>query len=138
MPRQTGPEWLKYQDKTIKFSELGEQVAEFLDVIWGLHHLNKTSLFKVKWHNETWVEVVIDKTMATVDNNDLTRLVVIAHNMMLRVELKGVGPGYLKLTFHQRTLRTLEEGRYWDWCPTIENHVNRINKFHEVKEQNNE
>jgi hypothetical protein len=139
MSEQTAVEWLKRQDETIEFSKLGEQVAKFLDKLWGLHHLNKTSLFKVDWSNDMWVDVVIDKTLCTVDNNDLTRLVVIAHNMLLRIELKGTGPGYIKLTFHQRTTRSLEEGRYWQWCPTIKDHVKRINKnYKSAKEQPNE
>lgn len=128
-------DWIKRQYKDVVLSELGTMVVQFLDKMWGIHNCNKTSLGKVDWGNNTWIEVVIDKMMSTVDNNDLTRLVVIAHNMMLRVEMTGIGPGYVKLQFHQRSLRNLEMGRYWDWCPSIEDHIARINKMYEPIEK---
>lgn len=123
-------DWLKRQYKNVEFSELGIAVATFLDKMWGVHNLNRTSLTKVDWSNDTWIEIVIGKLMSTVDNNDLTRLVIIAHDMMLRVEIVGVGPGYIKFQFHQRTSRQLVEGKYWAWCPTIEDHVQRLRKSH--------
>jgi hypothetical protein len=126
-------DWLKRQYK-IEISELGANVAEFLDKMWGIHNCNRTSLSKVDWSNDTWIEVVIGKIMSTVDNNDLTRLVVIAHQMMLRIELKGVGPGYIKLQFHQRTRRENNDGTFWRWCPHIEDHVEMIAKHHQAKE----
>lgn len=126
--RDKAVEWLKYRYKGA-FSELGKDVAWFLDKVFGLHHINRTSLSKVIWSNDTWVDVVIDKPLSTVDNADLTRLVVIAHQMMLRIELRGVGPGYVKLTFHKRVSRDKADGIYY-WCPDIYEHVDMITKLH--------
>lgn len=119
--RQECTEWLGFLYPG-EFSELGANVALFLDRWQGLHHLNNTSLKKVDWSNETWIEFTYDLSMATVDNGDLTSLVVLAHAMMLRIDLRGIGPGYVKLMFHQRTSRDRADGIN-GWCPTIEEHV---------------
>lgn len=107
------------------FSDLGANVALLLDRMWGLHNINKTSLKKVHWANDVWIDFTCNKPLSTVDSNDLTRLIVIAHEMMLRIELRGLGPGYIRLTFHQRKSRDKSEG-FFAWCPTIEDHVNLI------------
>lgn len=132
-PKAKAVKWLHHLYKG-EFSELGKTVAWFLDEMWGLHHINRTSLKKVGWNNVPWIEVVFDRSMSTVDNDDLTRLVVIAHQMMLRVNLQGVGPGYVKLAFHQRTCRDTNNG-IAKYCPGIHEHVNEIAKWHPSVEQ---
>lgn len=120
--------WLRYEFKG-HISELGGNVAWFLDTMWGLHNLNSTSRRKVDWSNDTWIEIVIDKPLCTVDSDGLTRLVVIAHQRMLRVEIHGCGPGYIKLVFHQRTSRNRADGLS-RWCPDIHEHVDMITAHH--------
>ena len=132
--KQDAVAWLKYRYSG-EFSELGITVAWFLDKMWRLHNINSTSLSKVDWSNDTWIEITCDKPLATVDNSDLTRLVVIAHQMMLRIELRGIGPGYIKLKFHQRTGRNLEKVDFNQWCPTIEDHVQAITQYHPTVEE---
>ena len=123
MAYSTATEWLNAQYKGVKISPLGEKVALFLDKIWGIHNLNRTSLGKVNWSNDTWIEIVINEVLATVDNNYLTHLVFLAHHMMLRVELRGCGPGYIMFQFHQRAKRDRANSEFWEWCPTIEEHI---------------
>jgi hypothetical protein len=126
--REKAVDWLRHEYKG-EFSELGKNVAWLLDKMWGLHNLNSTSRRKVDWWNDTWIELVIDKILSTIDNDDLTRLVVIAHQLMLRVEMKGVGPGYIRLMFHQRTSRQRGNG-FYRWCPDIQEHVEMIIRYH--------
>lgn len=126
--KQKAVDWLKHEYKG-EISELGGNVAWFLDKMWGLHNLNRSSRRKVDWSNGTWIEIVIDKPLSTVDSAGLTRLVVIAHQMMLRVDLRGCGPGYVKLMFHQRTSRNREDG-FYRWCPDIYDHVDMIARHH--------
>ena len=121
--KEKAVEWLSYQYKG-EFSPLGKTVAALLDQMWGLHNINRTSLGKVDWSNDYWIEITCDKPMGTVDNNDLTRIVVYCHQLMLRLDIAGLGPGYIKLIFHQRASR--ERDKYWNWCPTIEDHVKLI------------
>lgn len=126
---RTGDEcarWLGFYTKS-DFSDLGKEVALFLEEMWGLHHLNTTSLKKVNWSNSHWIAFTYFGTLSTVDNNDLTRLVVLAHQRMFRLSLKGNGPGYVELMFHKRTCRT---GSIYNRCPDILEHVKEIAAYH--------
>lgn len=98
------------------FSETGRRTAVLLQRVFrGLHHLNSTSLAKVDWSG--WcVEFVYDTELATVDRDILTKLVVIAHQMQLRVAVEGAAYRYMRLTFH---LRTKRDGSIMERCPRI-------------------
>jgi len=122
-------EWLQRITTKSDFSDLGGKVAYFLDTLFGLHHLSTTSLKKVDWNNKNHTEFVYHRSLATVDDNDLTRLVVIAHQMMLRVSIEGIGPGYLRIMFHESTSRNREDGIF-KWCPTAIDHVKMIAKYY--------
>jgi len=105
-------------------SPLGEVVANLLGrVVRGIYHLKTSSLKKVDWANPHWIEFVWYGDMATVDFNNLTMLVVLAHDETIRVNLQGCGPGYMKMLFHQRKTRT---GSISERCPTIEDHIAQI------------
>lgn len=126
MNEDTEITWLR---KAISYSgeisDLGKEVARFLDRLWGLHHLPVNSLRKTNWSDPHYIAMVYDGRLATVDGDDLTSLVVLAHLMMLRVELRGCGPGYTQIVFHRRQSRDRAAG-YSQWCPTIEDHVESI------------
>lgn len=132
-PKQKPVAWLQHMYAG-EFSELGKTVAYFLDEMWGLHHLSNTSLKKMDWSDDNSINIIYGNSMSTVDHNDLTRLVVIAHQMMLRVSLRGVGPGYVELMFHQRTNRNREDG-FANHCPEIYEHVSEICIWHPSVEQ---
>lgn len=104
------------------FSETGRRTAVLLQRVFrGLYHLNSTSLAKVDWSG--WgVEFVYDTELATVDWDQLTLMVILAHQMQLRMTIKGAAPGYLRLTF---SLRTEREGSIMESCSRIEEVVSR-------------
>ena len=118
-----GHEWLKRQ-VDCNISKLGKSVADFLgDVFKGLYHLPMSSLKKVDWANQYCIEYTYYGYLETVDFNLLTVLVVLAHDRMIRVQMQGIGPGYMRMTFHQRITR---EGSITERYPTIEDHVEII------------
>jgi hypothetical protein len=124
--------WLKanYRKlKDVEFSPLGVQVAQFLEEMWGLHHLDGDRLKVMDWGNDHHLIYVHDRSMSTVDDANLTKLVVLAHQKMLRVCVSGYKPRHLELMFHQRSSRKIQGGLPY-WCPTIEEHVASIVKYH--------
>jgi len=130
--RDEAVDWLKRNYKKladVEFSELGANVAWFLEKMWGLYHLDDDRLKKMEWDNDHYLLYVHDRSMSTIDNDDLTRLVVLAHQMMLRVDVRGYRPNHVELMFHQRRSRNRQDGISY-YCPTIEEHVAAIVKLH--------
>lgn len=105
-------------------SDLGVQAANLLgDLYAGIYHLSRKSLTKVEWNNPTWVQIIIYGDLSTFDFDTLTRLVVLAHDRCIRVEISGVGPGYIKIGFSPRAGR---DGPVHSRHPTIEDAVASI------------
>lgn len=82
------------------------RVAELLEAWQGLHHLEDDQMRKADWTN-WYVKLNMRRTaaLATVDFNDLTRLVFLAHDHCIRVEIVPCNPQYLTLLFHPRQTR---------------------------------
>lgn len=116
----SGADWVAASLK-VQMSDFGRRVADLLgDVFLGIYHMNTRALAKADWANDRWVEVVQYGGLASVDGNELTRLVLLGHDRMIRVEIIGCGPGYLKLCFSPRHTRT---GNLYESCPTIESAI---------------
>lgn len=127
-----GAEWIK-QNITADTSELGRDVADFLgDLFRGIYHLNPTSLRKVDWKNPHFVRVTINKGLATFDFDELTRIVVLSHDRMIRVSVEPLARGYLSLLFHKRIAR---EGSIMERMPFLEDHVAQIREEYLIKEK---
>lgn len=125
-----GANWI---EKTMKkeMSELGKAAADLLgDVYLGIYHLSRASLLKVEWNCPHQIQISVYGEMATVDSDLLTRLVVLAHDRMIRVSIEGLGPNYLRLIFHKRSVR---EGRLFERCPTMEDHIAIIRNHYEIE-----
>lgn len=61
----------------------------------------------VKWGRAEWFDfgglaVVRYGELATFDSNDLTLLVIAAHDHCMRVSVEGVGPRYMRIVVHPR------------------------------------
>lgn len=125
-----GADWIK-EALGKELSPLGQVVADLLgDVYEGIYHIQK-SVMKVDWTDCHFIEVIVNGPIATVDNNHLTRLLVLCHDRLLRCEVTGAGNGRLRLAFWQRAKR---EGRLWERCPSLEDHVADI-RAHYVTQQ---
>ncbi|MFP4345627.1 MAG: hypothetical protein ACLFU8_13110 [Anaerolineales bacterium] len=113
-----GADWVREAFR-IEPSELGAIVADLVgDVFFGIYHV-QALLDKTDWTNPRWIEVQIDCDLSTVDNDLLTRLVVLAHDRMVRVSISGGWRSRLRLEFHKRDRR---EGAIWERYPTLEDH----------------
>lgn len=104
-------------------SDLGLEVAEFIsDLVGGFHRIESDLRDKVDWTNEYHIEVPWPSyhNLATVDYNLLTKLVVMSHDRMLRVEVNPRAHRWLTLLFHKRQSR---EGHLFQRMPSIEHHI---------------
>jgi hypothetical protein len=120
MNKYAGGDWVARQPYGANISPAGRAAADLLgDAFLGIYHLNERSLAKVNWANPEGITVTIGAIISTVDDNILTRLVVLAHDRVLRVQIQGVGNGYLRVSIHQRT----REGNLYEYCPTLEDHA---------------
>lgn len=110
-------------------SELGCEVANLIGDVWmGIYHLENSLLKKANWGSNHHIRLSVHGHLATHDGNLLTRLVVLCHDRMIRLEIAGATHGYLSLVFHQRASRT---GSLWERMPTMEDHVDLIRKHYE-------
>ena len=121
----SGAGWVRRSLGIEEMSPLGEKVADLIGYVFrGIYHLRSASLGKVDWADKHVITIVIDDdSFSTVDFNKLTELVVLTHEEMLRMHVRGAAPGYLRLVFHQRKTR---EGGIMERIPTMEKHTEEI------------
>lgn len=123
-----GAEWLVGNGK--KLSPLGRTVADALGYVWrGLYHLPDTAIAAAEWGDNRCISVWIHGDVATFDSGYLTALVVVCHDLGLRMAVDPHGPGRLKLTFWQRTTR---DTRLCERMPTLDQHVEAIRSGYRV------
>lgn len=131
MGQYAGSDWIRDSLKIDHMSPLGIAVADLLgDTFLGIYHLSTTSLRKVNWRDPRHIEATIGVSLSTYDSDELTRLIVLAHDRMIRVEIAGLAPRFLRLTFHQRKKR---EGSLYERMPELETHIETI-RNHYAKE----
>lgn len=93
------------------------------DVYRGFHHLPGKFI-----QNGRGIHVNARySSLATFDYNHLTVLVVVAHDRMIRVEIRPSGPGAVKIILHKRHVR---EGDMSERHPTLESQIASIRKDH--------
>lgn len=87
------------------------------DLFYGFNHI--TGTIKKDWEG---IKVAVDtgNWAATFDFDGLTRAVVMAHDRMIRVEIRPAGPHRIKLLLQKRHVR---EGKMRDRHPTLEDAV---------------
>lgn len=112
-----------YTDENV--SPLGRVVAELLDREIGLHNIIPDIRGKVDWTCDYMIAIPWPQhfSLATIDGDRLTRLVVLTHDLMLRMEIIPRHYRWLELRFWQRTKR---DGRLMERIPTTEDHVASI------------
>lgn len=72
-------------------------------------------------------------TIASYDSDELTWLVLLAHENLVRVEVSACAPGYLKIYAHQRKQKAPDD-YVWDRHPNIGDLINRAIKLNNQKE----
>lgn len=104
-------------------SPLGEKVATMLGIAYaGIYHLSHRQILRTDWTSETFISISILDGIASWDACNLTYLVILAHEMCLRLEIRSSAPGYLKLCFSPRE----RKGNVSHCHPTIEETVNMV------------
>jgi len=117
--KYAGADWLIGSYPDLKPSPLGLKVADILGMVWnGLYHLDPRIIKKTNWADPYCISVLIQQSLATADWQNLTELVVLCHDLAIRMDL-APHMRYLSLLFHQRT----REGYYNQRHPTIEEAV---------------
>lgn len=111
-----------------RYSWMTEDQAEcadfFAGVVGGYHHLSGEfkefgSGLKISSYSDRW---------GTFDADLLTRLVIRAHDKMIRVQLMPSGPGRVSFSLFKRKVR---EGAMHHRHPTIEEAITK----HRIKSQ---
>lgn len=111
--------------KNYKIEEISQVAAKSIVILnklyYGIHHLPSGSFKKKKlddWKNPLWFNIIVPpNNLATFDGDFLTRLVFLAHDHAVRIEIKPKSSwGYIELTFHERK----REGQNFEKHPTIE------------------
>ena len=111
-------------------SESGLRVADLLDRWVGLHHIPEKHLAKVDWANPIWQELLWDDgCLSTFDFDMLTRLVFLAHDMAIRVEVNPC-MRHLKLMFHPKK----RDGQFSARHPTLARAVAAWREAHPMAE----
>lgn len=128
MPNKySGADWVARTFKIENMSPLGKAVADILGKVYqGIYHLDDKALKRVDWANDYVLIYKHDRSVSTVDFNHLTQLVVLCHDAAIRMQIGPCNFHYLELMFHQRQ----RDGGYSERCPTLEDHVATIRKFH--------
>lgn len=128
MSEYAGSDWIKrrlpFVHPEMEMSNLGEKVADLLgELFCGIYHLDHKALYRVDWSNNSWIEFSLGwHELATVDFDELTRLVFLAHHFAIRVSISASTHKYLKIMFHQR-----QRGKEWSAChPTLDEAVSRF------------
>lgn len=115
-----GSNWVAQQ--RIPMSPLGRRVADLLGE-WarGIYHLSDAVMSpKSNLSSHGHCKLIYRPgyaTFDTVDGDDLTRLVFLAHDYGIRVELRPHGFGYMRMMFSQRETR---DGGISERHPTAE------------------
>ncbi len=101
-------------------SPLGRRVAAILDAFYGgIYHAPEWRyLRQADWSADDWIEVRHRGSLSTFDFDELTRLVFLAHDYAVRLQLEAVGgpKSLLCLCFHLRQ----HEGDRFQQHPRLE------------------
>lgn len=104
--------------KNARPGALGLAVAEILAIVFrGLHHVDPAQLKRAAWGDEHCIAIDFRSAQfATADYNELTQLVVLAHDACVRISVCAPAARVLRLVFHPRQ----KEGAYAQRHPTLE------------------
>lgn len=121
-----GPSWIKkaFHPKR-EMSSLGEDAARLLnDLYAGIYHI-QPECSRVDWSDEHHIEIVLYGCWSSFDYDNLTRLVFLAHDYALRVQMDARANGYIRLMFHRRQ----RNGDLYQRHPSLEQAVQSWRTF---------
>ena len=86
-------------------SACGYRVAKLIEEwVGGFHHFpgGESAIKRIDWKNPYWIEIVVYGSLASNDFYQLTKLVLLAHEHAIRVEVGGASNNYLRILFHPK------------------------------------
>jgi hypothetical protein len=105
-------------------SELGKRASLILSRLFGgMHHLEATQIKRIDWSDPLFIRYAHPRSMSTTDSDDLTHLVLLAHEYGVRVSIEACNFRYMNILFHPRKNR---EGRLDERHPTIRDVIKRF------------
>ena len=104
-----------------ELSEIAKKSLLLLSCVFGGLH-NTPSLKKFDWQNKYWTEITTSTPLSTFDSDLLTRFVILAHDLAVRVEITSHNKQILSIQFHQRQ----REGDFMQRHPTIETAIEKF------------
>ena len=127
----SGADWVRDCLVHGELSELGQQVADLLGVVWrGIYHIDQKRLKEIDWQNPHYIRLRCPSDLSTFDFDLLTRLVVLAHDMAVRIEVRPLSNRYLEILFHPRS----REGDGMHRHPTMEEAVRHVREAYQTAE----
>lgn len=124
-----GAVWIR-RAFNVQTSNFGAKVAHLLDrLAKGIYHITSPSLGRAKWNNDTCVEITCYGSMSTYDDDALTRLVLLCHELSVRAEVEACNPQYLRIRFSRR----VRNGSLVDGHPTLERALILLRGLAEVR-----
>ena len=97
-----GAEWVR-QALKVELSPVGVRAANLIDEwLSGIYHLTPNPRH-IDWTAKDCIEVRFSRDLSSYDGSLLTRLVFLAHDHALRVEVEPCNMQMLKLRFHERS-----------------------------------
>lgn len=119
--RYAGADWVS-KDYKRPMSEFGRLVADVLgQAFLGIYHIERY-IRGTDWTSELWIRVCYRGGLATTDGNELTRLVLLAHDACVRLEIEPCNMNFVYLTFTPRK----REGSTMDSHPTMEANITKL------------
>lgn len=123
MSKFAGAEWVRRVHPDANMSTLGALVADVIGQITrGIYHVSQ-EIERVDWSNEGFIEWRTRASFATFDGSHLTELVVLAHDLCLRVEIRPMSNSTVAVCFSPRSSR---RGAVHARHPALEDHVQQI------------
>jgi len=115
--KYAGAEWLK-ANKVNGLSEFGARVADLIGYLYeGIYHVD--GIERQDWSGTDQIELKLAAEFSTFDYRNLTTLVLLAHHMAIRIEIRPCTPRLLRLRFSART----RDGQIYYRHPTIEDAI---------------
>ena len=114
-----GADWLR--ELKIPMSVFGERAADLIgDWQRGIYHVQCQAV-NTDWTGERFIRLIYHGYLSTFDSDDLTRLVILAHDRCIRVQISPC-MRYLEIMLHPRD----RDGRFSDRHGTIEGAIKRV------------
>lgn len=100
-------------------SLIGVRVGQLLEEWDGLHHFEDDLMRKMEWSHPLFIKMNFRGSLSSFDFDGLTRLLFLAHDHCIRVEVRPCNPQLMTVLFHPR----LREGAMPLRHPTLEQAV---------------